>query len=211
MPLSPPAPREQIHDRRITCAGFRRQDGLLDIEGHIIDIRPFPYYDHWDGSVVDCAPVHEMWLRLTIDQEKRIADVEAAMDHTPFPNCPGVANHYKRLIGLVISPGFGKRMHDRVGNIQGCTHVTGLIQIMATTLLQALTSEAQRILPPKDGESDEALRGKRLQLMRSAFANPEAPRYPLLNTCYSHAAFSPVVERLAPEYHRPEKLESESR
>ena len=203
MPLPPPAPREKIHSRRITCEGFRRNDGLIEIDGHITDVRPFPYYGHWDGEVVDGAPVHEMWLRLVVDQDKKIVDVNTVMDHTPFPRCLDVTEHYQRLIGLTIGPGLGKQVFDAVGGAKGCTHVTGIFQTMATTLLQALASEAQRILPNASGKSTEALMIERSQKISAAFSNSAEPGYPLLNICYSHASDSPVVKRLAPEFHEP--------
>ena len=37
MPLSAPVPRQTIHDRHVHCAGFHRDDGLWDIEGHLRD------------------------------------------------------------------------------------------------------------------------------------------------------------------------------
>ena len=204
MPLSPPSPRDPIHHRVVECQGFRRADGLLEIDGHITDIRPFPYYGHWSNEVVTGQPVHEMWLRLTIDGTKTIVAVEAALDHTPFPTCPDVGAHYQRLVGLTIGPGMGKDIFERVGGTEGCTHVTGLIQAMATTLFQAMASEAQRLTPGDETlEGDELLR-KRMRKVGDAFANSAAPGYPLLNTCYSHSSTSPVVKRLAPEYHHPE-------
>jgi len=47
MPLSAPSPRDPIHRRHITCEGFRRADGLVEIDGHITDIRPFPFHGYW--------------------------------------------------------------------------------------------------------------------------------------------------------------------
>ena len=205
MPLSAPGPRESIHQRKIHCEGFRRPDGLVEIDGHITDTRPFPYYGHWEGEIVDGAPVHEMWLRLVVDQDRRIVDVEAAMDHTPFPRCLDVNAHYKRLIGLHVGAGLNKQVFERVGGTQGCTHVTGMIQIMATTLFQALASEAQRILPNSEGKSSEELMKERSHKISVAFANSADPGYPLLNTCYSHASNSPVVHRLAPAFHVPDE------
>ena len=45
--LSEPAAREDRHNRQVTCRGFARKDGLLDIEGELIDtmlmiLRPLP-------------------------------------------------------------------------------------------------------------------------------------------------------------------------
>ncbi|RTL49109.1 MAG: DUF2889 domain-containing protein [Rhodocyclaceae bacterium] len=206
MPLSSPAPREPLHSRRITCEGFRRKDGLVEIEGHIIDVRPFPYHHHWDHGVVDGTPIHEMWLRLVLDDSKKIVDVEVALDNTPFPRCKEVDAHYKRLVGLTIGAGFSKRMFDLVGADQGCTHVTGLLQSMATTLLQALASEAQRLQPTPPGVSEEALMAVRAEKIGAVFRTPSVdPAYPLLNSCYSHAAVSPVVKRLSPQHYAGEE------
>ncbi|HTH40689.1 MAG TPA: DUF2889 domain-containing protein [Rhodocyclaceae bacterium] len=203
MPLSPSPQREAIHRRHITCEGFRRPDGLIEIEGHITDIRPFPYHGHWDGEIVDGSPVHEMWLRLVINEQKTIVDVETAMDHTPFPSCLDVTTHYKRLVGLTIGPGMAKQVFKAVGGTEGCTHVTGLIQTMATTLFQALASEATRILPDTEGLGEEALMQQRMQKVSDVFADSAEPGYPLLNTCYSHASDGVVVKRLAPKFHKP--------
>ena len=41
MPLPSPAPRRKVHTRRVTCEGFRREDGHLDIEGHITDVKTY--------------------------------------------------------------------------------------------------------------------------------------------------------------------------
>jgi len=198
-----------MHTRRIECEGFRRADGMFEIDGHITDIRPFPYYGHWSNDVVDGKPVHEMWLRLVIDENKTIVDVEAALDHTPFPTCGEVTNHYKRLIGITIGPGLGKQVFDQVGGTEGCTHVTGLVQTMATTLLQALASEAQRVRPGDETLSGDDLLRQRMQKVGDAFTNSAAPGYTLLNTCYSHSSSGPVVKRLAPEYHQAKNEDSE--
>ena len=39
MPLSPAPPRQPVHDRRVRCQGYRRADGLWDIEGHLTDTK----------------------------------------------------------------------------------------------------------------------------------------------------------------------------
>ena len=37
MPLSTSAPRQLMHNRAIECRGYQREDGLWDIEGHLVD------------------------------------------------------------------------------------------------------------------------------------------------------------------------------
>ena len=41
MPLSAPAPRHFMHNRAIECRGYQREDGLWDIEGHLVDTKTY--------------------------------------------------------------------------------------------------------------------------------------------------------------------------
>lgn len=202
MPLSSPLPREPMHTRRIVCDAYRRQDGLIDVEGHITDIRPFPYYNHWDQTVVDGTPIHEMRMRLTINADKRIEAVEVSFDNTPFPHCANCNSHYQRLVGLTIGAGLGKQVVKAVGGSEGCTHVTSLVQILATTLFQALASEVQKVLPNPEGKSDEQLHLERTDRINTVFAGSGEPDYTLLNSCYSHAETSPIVKIFAPRFYQ---------
>ena len=43
MPLSQATEREQIHNRTISITAYQRQGGLIDLEGHILDIKPFSH------------------------------------------------------------------------------------------------------------------------------------------------------------------------
>jgi hypothetical protein len=51
MSLSPPASRDPIHDRRIDCRGYRRSDGLWDIEGHLTDTKTYAFANSFRGEV----------------------------------------------------------------------------------------------------------------------------------------------------------------
>src|SRR5512132_1043911 len=94
------APREPLHRREIEIRGYKRADGLFDIEGRLIDTKP---YDFKLAAGVRRAgePVHAMWLRITIDRNLTIVDADAAMDAVPYAGyCDDIAPHYRRLIGL---------------------------------------------------------------------------------------------------------------
>ena len=85
MPLSAPvSPRKRLHSRRVTYEGWQRDDGLFDIEGHLVDIK-----DHdttlLSGIRPAGEPVHDMWVRVTIDREYTIRDIEAQSDRVPYP------------------------------------------------------------------------------------------------------------------------------
>ena len=73
MPLSTPAPREHVHTRAITIEGFRRADGLYDIEAHLTDAKTFGQTNYDRGYIEPGEPIHDMRLRLTVDEQKQDA------------------------------------------------------------------------------------------------------------------------------------------
>ncbi len=138
MPLPPPAPRQPIHARRITCSGYRREDGLWDIEGHLTDVKSYAFPNRTRGEVVAGDPVHEMWIRLTVDDGLVIRDVVAETDLGPFGTCGAITPNYRRLIGERIGPGWRGKVRKLVPTIEGCTHQTELLGTMATAAFQAV-------------------------------------------------------------------------
>ncbi len=50
MPLPPPVDREPIHTRRIECTGYRRTDGLWDVEGHLVDTKSYEFVTELTGQ-----------------------------------------------------------------------------------------------------------------------------------------------------------------
>ena len=121
MPLSSAAPREHIHTRSIDCRGYRRSDGLWDIEGHLTDTKTYGFSNHFRGELAPGAPVHDMSLRLTVDDRLVIHAVEAVTESGPYEVCPSIAPNFQRLVGLRIYPGFQKQVRDLLGGVQGCT------------------------------------------------------------------------------------------
>ena len=78
-----------------------------------------------------------MWLRLTIDLDLKIHDVEAATDSSPYETCGHITVNFKRLVGLTIGPGWRKAIAERVGGVLGCTHLVELLGPLGTTAYQA--------------------------------------------------------------------------
>jgi hypothetical protein len=81
--LAPTVRRELLHTRGIEIRGYKREDGLYDVEGHLVDTKP---YDFKLAAGVRPAgePVHGMWLRITVDRTLVIVDAAAAMDAMPY-------------------------------------------------------------------------------------------------------------------------------
>lgn len=138
MPLSAPADREPMHRRQIDMQGYRRADGLFDIEGHLLDTKAYGFENEEKGWLAPGTPLHGMWIRLTIDDDLVIHACEAASDHTPYAVCPQAARNFARLAGLRIGPGFNRAVQERVGGVLGCTHLREMLAQMATVAYQTL-------------------------------------------------------------------------
>jgi len=142
MPLPDPAAgREPLHRRTIEIVGYKREDGLFDIEGHLLDRKDveFPV----GGRLKPPGEaVHEMWLRITVDRELRIVDAKAATDAMPYAGqCDRIVPDYAKLIGLRIGPGYLRGVKERLGGLRGCTHITELAGSLATAAFQTFAGQ----------------------------------------------------------------------
>jgi hypothetical protein len=145
MPLTPSSStRERLHTRNIEVRGYRRSDGLYDIEGHLTDVKSRDL-TLTAGIRKAGEPVHEMWLRITIDRRLNIVDAEAQTDAGPYPgNCERITTDYKQLVGLSLLPGFTAKVREMFRGAHGCTHITELIGSVATAAYQTLAGEVSQ-------------------------------------------------------------------
>ena len=178
MPLSDPQERELLHLRDIALRGYRRADGLFDIEAHLTDTKAYGFSNHDRGYIREGEPLHGMWMRMTVDEDLRIVACEAATEFGPYGICPAAAPNFSRLAGLTIGRGFLKAANERVGGTQGCTHLRELLQQIATTAVQTLYS---------------------VRTGREKAENTDKPA--LLNTCIAYGTDSPVVLRHWPHFY----------
>jgi len=138
MPLSSPAERDPIHIRRVECRGYRRRDGMWDIEGHLVDTKTYGFDSEWRGRVEAGVPVHDMWIRLTIDDDFKVHAVEAVTDSSPFRACPEITPNFEVLKGLSIAKGWRRAIAERLGGVRGCTHLVELLGPLGTTAFQTI-------------------------------------------------------------------------
>ncbi len=144
MALSKPAvPRTLRHRRQISVEGYQREDGLYDIEGHLVDVKTYPFpVSH--GIKPAGEPVHDMWLRIVVDDDMMIREAEARTEARPYPgSCETITPHYGNLAGLRIAPGFTRAVKERFGGVKGCTHLTELIGTLATVAFQTRYGAAE--------------------------------------------------------------------
>jgi hypothetical protein len=83
MALSPPAEREPLHRRACDIRGYRRADGLWDIEGRLTDTKTYAFPNEWRGEIASGEPIHDMWIRLTVDDDFVVRDIEVVTDAGP--------------------------------------------------------------------------------------------------------------------------------
>lgn len=136
MPLTSPAARERLHLRRVSYEGFRRDDGLFDIEAHLTDHKDRDYMLAMGARSKD-VPVHNMWARVTIDRRFDVIDIEAVTDEMPYPGqCDRIGPDYKKLIGSNLLKGFRKAIAENMGGVKGCTHLSELLGYLPTAAVQ---------------------------------------------------------------------------
>ena len=191
MPLSTPAPREHVHTRAITIEGFRRADGLYDIEAHLTDAKTFGQTNYDRGYIEPGEPIHDMRLRLTVDETMLIVKSEAVSDKTPYVACPGAAPNFARLEGLRIKAGFLRDANHLVGGVVGCTHLRELLQQMATTAFQTISPVRVKAEMKATGEPEP--RGSDKVDARITEKMGGAPK--ILNTCRAYDQNGPLVRR----------------
>ncbi|HTI48800.1 MAG TPA: DUF2889 domain-containing protein [Casimicrobiaceae bacterium] len=145
MPLSPSiSPRRRLHTRRVVYEGFQRDDDLFDIEASLVDIKDADL-TLLSGVRPAGEPVHDMKVRVTIDRDFTIRAIEAHTDRMPYPgDCDQIHPGYEQLVGANLVRGFRKRLHDTMGGVRGCTHITELLGYLPTAAVQTFAGLRKR-------------------------------------------------------------------
>lgn len=142
--------RELTHTRRVRYEGYKRADGLWDIEGHLYDVKSHDYALKTGVRRAGQA-VHDLWLRMTIDGHFNVRDVVAVSDAYPYAGgCETYGDAYRGLIGLNLLKGFGRALRERVGGVLGCTHMTEMLGGFPTAAIQTFAGEMKE--EREDGE-----------------------------------------------------------
>ncbi len=139
MSLSAPVKRQLKHTRQVTCCGYARDDGLWDIEAHLQDTKTDDIPAQHGGRLFPKGgPIHGMWVRVTIDSSLHVKAIEVSMEHTPYKQCASIEAAFQTIVGERIGAGWRKVIHQRLGGINGCTHIVELLGPIATTAYQTL-------------------------------------------------------------------------
>lgn len=130
--------RRPMHLRRIEMQAFLRDDGLWDIEAHLRDEKPFMYVDPGRGEQKAGAAVHDIRVRLTLDDNRVIRDVGVEMGSMPFGTCHEVKDSLRPLIGETVGRGWRQILKNIPRNTT-CAHVHEVLVPMATVVHQGMS------------------------------------------------------------------------
>lgn len=181
MSLSKAAPRQRVHTRQITCHGYRREDGLWDIEAALEDTKAYSFANRDRGGIAAGEPIHLMRVRLSVDDALTVHAAEAATDASPFTLCGDIAPAFAALVGLSIGSGWRAAVRARFKGVAGCTHLTEL-------LLGPVTATALQTVAGARSRRQEQDSGGR----------PPA----VIDTCHALRADGPIVRREWPAFYR---------
>ena len=121
------------HRRSIDIEVYARGDGLWEVDARLIDRRMRASAQRPAG-----APIHDMLLRLVVDERFNIVEAGAETLAMPYAGmCNDHGDAYARLVGLNLMRQFRQDVKERLGGLLGCTHITELTQTLPTAVVQA--------------------------------------------------------------------------
>jgi hypothetical protein len=151
--------RRHVQTRKIEVHAYERADHLWDLEAEIVDLK---------GKDFDLAavrrlkgePIHHMLLKITINTKFDVLEAGASLLSIPYPGfCEKIGPDYSKLVGLNLIKGFRAGVKERLGGIQGCTHLTELTNVLPTVAIQAFVGEIFPVIkaPETTKKSDAKL------------------------------------------------------
>lgn len=174
--------REALHFRRVDMQGFRRSDGLFEVEGCVTDRKPYDFIPASAGHTVPAnEPIHDMGVRLVFDEAMVVQDVQTFTRAAPYDICPEGGAALQCLKGLRIAAGWSNEVRTRLRGARSCTHLMELLLPMATTAIQSMS--VMRAGQP------EAL---------DANGRPKK-----IDSCYAYSAERELVLHRWPQFYRP--------
>lgn len=196
MPLSKAtAGRKLVHTREYRFHGYEREDELFDIEGHITDTKPYSFPNSFRGRVDAGEPIHDMWLRVTLDLDMEIKAIEAVTDNGPYRVCPDITPNFQKAVGLKMGPGWRQQLKKELGGVEGCTHLVEMLGHMATAAYQSMWPALARRSKARREEA----------LARGEDPDAEARKPALINSCHAYASDGEVVKEYWPKFYEGKK------
>ena len=186
--LNPTGRRELLHKRDFAFEGYLRADGAYDIEGRMTDRKTYAFPNDFRGEIAADEPLHDMRIRVTVDDSFRILDIVAETAAGPFEICPAITPAFAALKGAQIGRGWSRLLREKFGGVHGCTHHVELLRTLATVAFQTIYGAQQRRRRAQGSPPGETDSGKR-------------PGF--IDTCHALAADGEVVKTTWPDFYQP--------
>ena len=182
MALPTASPERQLkHRRNIDVQIYSRGNGLWEVDAHITDTRTRDIQMTF-GVLPAGQPIHDMLLRLVVDERFNVVEAGAQTSAMPYRGeCDSYGDLYGRLVGLNLMKGFRNAVKERLGGVQGCTHITELGQVLPTAVVQAFAG----VVIDTRGEHEDS---------QQPFQ---------IDRCHALRSDGPVVRSFYPRWYRP--------
>ena len=172
--------REELHSRRLDMRGFRRSDGLYEVEGRLVDRKPYAFKaPGGERSVPARGAIHDLGVCLVFGEDMVVCGVRTVAEAVPYEPCWEAGQTLQGMVGAHIGKGWNREVRTRLSGAQSCTHLMELLVPLATVAYQTLTTFRM--------ERPEAL---------------DASGRPLkIDSCYAYAQHREIVLKRWPAYH----------
>lgn len=169
---------------------YARDDGLYDVESHLMDTKPFDFKRLATPEPLPAGePIHDLWVRLTVDDDYVVRAIEAASDVTPWGICKEAETALQVMVGASLLRGWSTQVKERLRGAASCTHLKEMLLPLATAALQGIRT-----------------------LQSGGFVGTGDGPPKLLDTCYAYSGEREPVRMLWPQYYRgPDKPDIQKR
>ncbi|TVO57884.1 DUF2889 domain-containing protein [Denitromonas halophila] len=132
--------RQRAQVRRIEVEGFFRDDGLVELDATLVDLKDVDY-PLAAGVRKKGDPVHRMHVSVLIDHGFTILDAHAELAWVPYPGgCERIGPAYDALVGMNLMKGFREAIRAAFFGTRGCTHVSELLLSLPTAAVQTFAT-----------------------------------------------------------------------
>jgi hypothetical protein len=119
--------------------GFRRADGLFDIECTLIDTKGMDVPLLGTDRVVHAGEaMHDMSIRMCVNADLEVVAIEASSDATPYAVCPEAVASLQAVKGMKIGAGWTYAIKRQLVGATSCTHLAEMLIAMGTAAYQTV-------------------------------------------------------------------------
>lgn len=175
--------RMQNHRRTLTVESFECDDGSTDLELRLVDQKCFGFVDRERGRLEPGEPVHAINVRISVNQDLEVLNIETDLEAMPFAFCQGGDANASKLIGSRLDRGWRRSVREAMGSTKGCTHLSELLALAPTVAFQTKAIRHEHADRPI-GDDD---------------AHHAGPPF-FIGGCHSWAIDSPVTAEYFPRF-----------